>query len=109
MSLGVDNDSRRKQKKYLLSRWKPGKSDEEPRKIKYYLSDSFFKPENARILEATKKAQTIMNDALDQADAAIRLDFDYKARGKKVGDLRNNMLVLIDDPSPMVFLDMLQL
>ena len=39
-----------------------------------------------------------MNDALDQADAAIRLEFDYQARGKKVGDLRNNMLVLIDDP-----------
>lgn len=39
-----------------------------------------------------------MNDALDQADAGIRLEFDYQARGKKAGDLRNNMLVLIDDP-----------
>ncbi|TNE99467.1 MAG: hypothetical protein EP326_08075 [Deltaproteobacteria bacterium] len=96
--LGIDNDTSRKDGKYLLNRWMPGKSDAEPRKIKYYLSDSFFKPSNAKILEATKKAEKVMNDALDQADAAIRLEFDYQARGKKVGDLRNNMLVLIDDP-----------
>lgn len=96
--LGIDNDTSRKKGEYLLNRWMPGKSDDEPRKIKYYLSDSFFKPSNAKILEATKKAEKVMNDALDQADAAIRLEFDYQARGKKVGDLRNNMLVLIDDP-----------
>ena len=55
--LGIDNDTSRKKGEYLLNRWMPGKSDEEPRKIKYYLSDSFFKPSNAKILEATKKAQ----------------------------------------------------
>ncbi len=96
--LGIDNDTSRKKGTYLLNRWMPGKSDTEPRKVKYYLSDSFFKPSNAKILEATKKAEKVMNDALDQADAGIRLEFDYQARGKKVGDLRNNMLVLIDDP-----------
>jgi len=96
--LGIDNDPSRKKGQYYLSRWMPGKSEEEPRRIKYYLSDSFFKPENAKILEATKNAEKVMNDALDQADARIRIEFDYNARGKKVGDLRNSMLVLIDDP-----------
>ncbi|MCO4793447.1 MAG: zinc-dependent metalloprotease [Bacteriovoracaceae bacterium] len=98
MALGIDNDTQRKEKKYLLSRWSPADNDDAPRKIKYYLSDSYFKASNAKILEATKNAAKVMNDALDQADAGIRIEFDYQARGKKVGDLRNNMLVLIDDP-----------
>lgn len=97
MVLNINNDSSRKEKKYLLNRWAPG-TEANPNIIKYYLSDSFFKPENKLILEATKKSERVMNDALEQAQAGIRLKFDYQTRGKSSGDLRNNVLVLIDDP-----------
>ncbi len=97
MVLKLDNDSQRKEKKYLLNRWAPG-TEKSPRFVNYYLSDSFFKPENANILKATKKSEKVMNDALRQANSGLRLKFDYQTRGKSSGDLRNNVVVLIDDP-----------
>jgi hypothetical protein len=97
MVLNLNNDSSRKVKKYLLNRWAPG-TESNPNIINYFLSDSYFKPENKLILEATKRSEKVLNDALTQAKSGIRLKFDYQSRGKSSGDLRNNVLVLIDDP-----------
>jgi hypothetical protein len=97
MVLNLNNDSSRKVKKYLLNRWAPG-TEAKPNVVKYFLSDSYFRPENKLILEATKKSEKVLNDALAQSKSGIRLEFDYQSRGKSSGDLRNNVLVLIDDP-----------
>lgn len=96
--LGLDFDRTRQNRVELLNRWAGSGDPNNPRVINYYLNDSYFKPENQVYLKYTQLAEVIINDALKQAGADIKINFDDQTRGKTPGDLRNNMLILIDDP-----------
>ncbi|MCO4754473.1 MAG: zinc-dependent metalloprotease, partial [Bacteriovoracaceae bacterium] len=85
-------DSQRKENNYLLNRWNPKK-----KVITYHLSDTFNKPKNKLIKDATYKAFEGMNKSLKLANAGFELELKEPS-GKKSGDLRNSMIVLIDDP-----------
>lgn len=76
----------------LLNRWSPNKKE-----IVYNLNEDFFLPEMATILAATKKAISSVNDSLVKAKAPIQIKL-VDGRGKDIGDLRNNFIVLESDP-----------
>lgn len=90
--LDVDNNAIENNDEVLMNRWNPAK-----KVITYYLSDSFAKPEYDYILSATQTAINNINSGLNQADAGIQIQL-LPPSGKKVGDIRNNMIVLVDDP-----------
>ncbi len=77
---------------YYLNRWNPKK-----KVIVYHLSDTYNKPENALLKDATYKAVASINESLIQANTGIQIDL-REPSGKSSGDLRNNMIVLIDEP-----------
>lgn len=90
--LADDFDRQRKIQKYFLNRWNPAK-----KVVTYHLSDSFDRPKNKLIKDATYKAFEGMNRSLKMANAGIQLELKDPS-GKRSGDLRNSMIVLIDDP-----------
>lgn len=90
--LSDDFDRSRKENNYLLNRWNPKK-----KVVTYHLSDTFNKPKNKLIKDATYKAFDGMNRSLKMANAGFQLELKEPS-GKKSGDLRNSMIVLIDDP-----------
>lgn len=71
--------------------------------IKYYLSDNFFEEKNKLFLDATLQSIDKMNQALNVfgADAGkpeIEIVNKTKAAGIHPGDLRYNVINLIDEP-----------
>lgn len=76
----------------LMNRWSPNKKE-----IVYYLNEDFYKPEMANILQSTKDAIGTVNFSLEKAKAGFRIKL-ADGRGKNVGDIRNNFLVLVSDP-----------
>jgi len=77
-----------------LNRFNPDKST-----IDYYLSDTFFKPENKLFLDVTLSSIEHINKVLAGTGVPpINLVNPDKASGKQVGDLRVNMINLIDRP-----------
>ncbi|WP_429019810.1 zinc-dependent metalloprotease [Aeromonas allosaccharophila] len=77
-----------------LNRFNPGKST-----IDYYLSDTFFNPENKLFLDVTLSSIEHINKVLAGTGVPpINLVNPDKGSGKQVGDLRVNMINLIDRP-----------
>ena len=77
-----------------LNRFDPHKST-----IDYYLSDTFFKPENKLFLDETLSTIALLNRSLQGTGVpALRIVNPDAAAGRMVGDLRNNMINLIDRP-----------
>ncbi|MDD0853301.1 zinc-dependent metalloprotease [Halobacteriovorax sp. GB3] len=89
-----DFDSQRKERKILLNRWNPERNNGE---LVYHLSDSFNKPENALLKKATYDTIEAMNNGLKKIGSPFTIKLEEPS-GKKSGDLRYNMVVLIDDP-----------
>lgn len=85
-------DARRRQKSYMLNRWNP-----ENKELVYYLSDSFLKPKNKILRDASFKAVKSINKSLSLAGTDMRIILK-DANGKRSGDLRYNVLQLIDNP-----------
>ncbi|RLA63056.1 MAG: hypothetical protein DRQ88_07355 [Epsilonproteobacteria bacterium] len=77
---------------HYLNRWNP-----KNKKLIYHLSDSFDKEENSILKDATYVAIDSINKSLKQANTGIQIELKAPS-GKKPGDLRNNMIVLIDEP-----------
>ncbi|MEN0059462.1 MAG: zinc-dependent metalloprotease [Bdellovibrio sp.] len=75
-----------------LRRWNP-----ERKEIVYYLSDNFNKPELKSIKKSTELAFAKINNGLAAAGIQTRLVLKDPAN-KQPGDIRNNMIVLIEDP-----------
>lgn len=75
-----------------LNRWNPNKKI-----ITYYLSDEFYKPENDYIMAATQRAIENINRGLLSAHSGIQILLK-ESHYKKIGDLRSNMIVLVEDP-----------
>lgn len=90
--LDVDNNSVEDTDDVFLNRWNPAK-----KVIQYHLSDEFNTAEYGYILEATRTAVQSINNGLAEAGAGIQIQL-MPPSGKKVGDLRNNMIVMVDDP-----------
>ncbi|MCM2278860.1 MAG: zinc-dependent metalloprotease [Oligoflexia bacterium] len=90
--LSVDNLDRAAGEKTFLNRWNPARKE-----LTYYLTDNFYKPENAVVLGATRKAVGAINDALAKAGVGFRMNLSEE-RGKSAGDLRNSMIVMVEDP-----------
>ncbi|MCP5076872.1 MAG: hypothetical protein GY951_02275, partial [Psychromonas sp.] len=67
--------------------------------IDYYLSDTFFKAENKQFLDATIKSFDKINETLaDSGMPPLKIVNASEAAGKHSGDLRYNVINLIDRP-----------
>lgn len=98
IKVAVDNRDNIDSEKMLVKRFNPKKSV-----IKYYLTRNFLKPENKPTLIATEEAVRAINNAFDSAmagsDRKIRVETEIAPEGVKAGDLRYNMIVLVEDPN----------
>ncbi len=90
--LDTDNNNTVDSKKVVMNHWNPSRTT-----IDYYLSDEFKKPEYANIKRLTYKTVDAINDGLGKAEAKFRLKL-HEPEGKNVGDIRNSMIVLVEDP-----------
>jgi hypothetical protein len=93
ITLDVDNNDVVGSEKYFFDRWNPKRKD-----VVYYLSEAFAKPANAAIKQATIEAVAAVNDGLQKAGADTRLILKDPVEGMSSGDIRNNMIVLEEDP-----------
>ncbi len=90
--LDVDHNAIDSGKKTLMNHWNPKRSE-----VVYYLSDEFKKSENSVIRDLTYKAVETMNNGLNQAGAKFKITLKDN-ENKVPGDLRNSMIVLVEDP-----------
>ncbi len=90
--LGADNNKYQSQKVTLMNHWNPNREV-----IDYYLSDEFKKPEYEDIKKMTYKTVENINDGLAKADVKFRIKL-HEPDGKIPGDIRNSMIVLVEDP-----------
>lgn len=94
ITLDDNFDRRRKKTTHLLNRFNPNRENDE---LIYHLSDSFNKDQNKMLKAATYEAVDVMNEGLEKAKVPFKIVLKEPS-GKNPGDLRNNMIVLIDDP-----------
>jgi hypothetical protein len=92
IKLDVDNNHTDRSEKQIMNRWNPNRSE-----IVYYLSDEFAKPENKLLKDLTKQTVNSLNEGLSQAGVKFRINLKDPA-GKIPGDIRNSMIVLVEDP-----------
>lgn len=92
VKLNPDNSQTESSEKILVNRWMPGKN------IVYHLSRSFNRPHNARLKEATYAAVRTINASLEKAGAKISIELRDPSDDIDEGDIRNNMIILEDDP-----------
>lgn len=76
----------------LMNRWNPDRKE-----IVYYLSDNFNKPELASMKKSTQLAFDRVNQGLQDAGIDLQLVLKDPAH-KNPGDIRNSMIVLVEDP-----------
>ena len=92
VKLDVDNNHTDHSEKQIMNRWNPNRSE-----ITYYLSDEFAKPENKLLKQLTEQTVNSLNEGLSQAGVKFRINLKDPA-GKIPGDIRNSMIVLVEDP-----------
>lgn len=88
----VDFNRTDKMQTQYLNRWNPSRKE-----IVYYLTDNFNKPEMQSIKQATEEAFAQVNKGLASAGIETRLilkDPEHKVPG----DVRNSMVILVEDP-----------
>jgi hypothetical protein len=90
--LDVDNNNTDKSLIQIMNRWNPSRKE-----IVYYLSDEFAKPENKQIKDLTYQTVDNLNKGLKIANVNFRINLKEPA-GKVAGDIRNSMIVLVEDP-----------
>lgn len=93
LTLDVDNNDVVGSEKYYFDRWNPKRKE-----IVYHLSETFNKPENALIKQATVEAIAAINDGFAKAGAVTRVVLKDPVKGMSSADLRYNMIVLEEDP-----------
>ncbi len=91
--LDVDGTQSEGKDLVLLNRWNPNRQT-----IKYILSHEFYKPENDYVLEATLEGIKHVNQGLLDANTGLQIEIEQGSAQTKVGDLRNTMVVLVEDP-----------
>lgn len=90
--LDTDNSDIEGSEKFLFKRWNPNMN------ITYTLSESFNEPQFKKIKDATVKAVSTINTSLSQSGSKIRIDLKSSNEKLHAGDIRNNMIVLVNDP-----------
>jgi Met-zincin len=90
--LDVDGNTSDKTKIQIMNRWNPNREE-----ITYYLSDEFSKPENKMVNDLTVKTVKNLNEGLQEAGVKFRINLK-QPEGKNPGDIRNSMIVLVEDP-----------
>lgn len=90
--LDVDNNNLEPNHKLIMNHWNPNRTS-----IDYYLSNEFDKPANKKIKELTHKTVASLNEGLAQAGAKFKINLHDPAN-KIPGDIRNSMIVLVEDP-----------
>ncbi len=90
--IDVDNRNTDGTEFKLLNRWNPNRGA-----IPYLLSDNFYKEENKVLLESTKIAIEKINKSLKLANSSLSITLE-KANGRAAGDLKNNVIALVEDP-----------
>jgi len=90
--LDVDNNNTNKSSLQIMNRWNPNRKE-----LVYYLSDEFYKPENKQVKDLTLDTITNINKGLEESGVQFRIKID-EAKGKVPGDIRNSMIVLVEDP-----------
>ncbi|PIS11921.1 MAG: hypothetical protein COT73_01335 [Bdellovibrio sp. CG10_big_fil_rev_8_21_14_0_10_47_8] len=76
----------------IMNHWNPKRSV-----IDYYLSDEFNKPEHKVLKETTYLAVQRLNEGLSEAGVQFRIQL-HEPDHKNPGDIRNSMIVLVEDP-----------
>lgn len=79
-------------RKTLMNRWSPNKTE-----VVYKLNEEFYTKENKVILDATKQAIETVNASLEKANAKFKINLQ-KGDDSKIGDLRENFIILVKDP-----------
>jgi len=91
-SLDTDNNASVQGERTIMNHWNPDRKE-----ITYYLSDEFKKPEHAKIRDLTFKVVESLNSGLAQSEAKFRINLK-DGEGRNPGDIRNSMIVLVEDP-----------
>jgi len=91
--LDVDGNASQTGEVKYMQRWNPARKE-----IVYYLSQSFDKPENAALKKATVESFARINQGLQEAGANFQLRLEEPDNNIDPGDLRNSMVILVDDP-----------
>lgn len=76
----------------LRNHWNPSR-----KVIDYHLSDEFNKPENKNLKDLSYVAVDRVNKGLREAGASFQIVL-HEPSGKVPGDIRNSMIVLVEDP-----------
>ncbi len=92
-NLDVDNRKMEKNKRVLMNRWNPNRKE-----IVYLLSREFLKPENSSLRAATVEGVARVNKGLETSGVPFRIVIK-DAAGEQAGEISNNMLVMVEDPS----------
>lgn len=90
--LDVDNNNIEPNHKTIMNHWNPARTS-----INYYLSDEFNKPENAKIKSLTHETVARINEGLVESGAKFKINLQ-DGKGRVPGDIRNSMIVLVEDP-----------
>ena len=90
--LDIDNNPTDKSVIQIMNRWNPNRKE-----IVYHLSDEFAKPENKMIKDLTYETVNSLNKGLGQAGVGFKINLKEPS-GKIPGDIRNSMIVLVEDP-----------
>lgn len=90
--LDTDNNNTDKSTIQIMNRWNPNRKE-----IVYFLSDEFAKPENKMVKDLTYKTVDNLNKGLEISGVNFRINLKEPA-GKIPGDIRNSMIVLVEDP-----------
>jgi hypothetical protein len=90
--LDVDNNQTDQSHIQIMNRWNPNRKE-----IVYYLSDEFAKPENKMLKDLTYQTVESLNNGLTEAGVKFKINLQEPA-GKVPGDIRNSMIVLVEDP-----------
>jgi hypothetical protein len=90
--LDVDNLDTKDKEITLMNRWNPERGA-----ITYLLSEAFAKESNKAVREATVLAVDRVNQALATSGSKISILLK-DAKGESPGDLRNNMIIMVEDP-----------
>ncbi|NUN06577.1 MAG: zinc-dependent metalloprotease [Bdellovibrio sp.] len=90
--LDVDHNKTDKTTIQVMNHWNPERSE-----IVYHLSDEFAKPENKLIKDLTVETVDNLNKGLEISGVKFRINLKEPS-GKVPGDIRNSMIVLVEDP-----------
>ncbi len=92
MKLTADNRTTINSKQTFMNRWNPARKE-----VVYYLNDAFYKPGMESVLSSTQQAITTINNSFEHAGVDMKIKLE-DGRGKNIGDVRNNFIILVDDP-----------